>query len=211
MRSSLIAATLAVLIFAVTSPTLLRAQSNAAPWNFPDFTATQIIKMKNFDVPNKVYRSGSSVYLVETAASSFLFMPSISKVYNFTTYPDNSHQCVVMRTDQAKMMPSPLDLLNGPKVERTPAGSEVVEGHPTKVENVVVTRPDGKVIHSKVWLADDLNGIPVKIESQFPPLNITAFYRDIVRGAPDPSLFTIPAKCTPLEKMGQVVEQKIYK
>jgi hypothetical protein len=159
----------------------------------------------------KVYRSGDSVRVDRSGALSTLYVPSKSKVYNLTTYPDHSHQCVVMKPEQAKMLPSPLELLQGSYVKRTAAGTEVVDGHPCKIENVVVTRPDGKTIESKVWEAQDLKGIPVKIESHIGEFTLSAAYRDISTDMPNPQLFTAPEKCTPFEKMGQVVEQKIVK
>ena len=183
------------------------AQNEIVSWDFPDLTATEVIQMATFDRPMKIYRSGSSTRVERTAAWSTLYVPSTSKTYNLTTYPDGSHQCVSMKTEQARMMPSPLELLNGTKVSRTPAGTEVVEGHSCKVENVVVTRNDGKTIESKVWKADDLQGVPVKIESHVGEQKITAVYRDIVLGAPDKTLFIPPDKCTPFEKMGQVAEK----
>ena len=183
------------------------AQNEIVSWDFPDLTATEVIQMATFDRPMKIYRSGSSTRVERTAAWSTLYVPSTSKTYNLTTYPDGSHQCVSMKPEQARMTPSPLELLNGTKVSRTPAGTEVVEGHSCKVENVVVTRNDGKTIESKVWKADDLQGVPVKIESRVGEQKITAVYRDIVLGAPDKNLFIPPDKCTPFEKMGQVAEK----
>jgi hypothetical protein len=135
-------------------------------------------------------------------------MPSSSKVYNLTTYPDHSRQCVVMKPDQAKMLPSPLELLQGSNLKRTSVGTEVLEGHACKIESVVVTRPNGETIASKVWEAEDLKGIPIRIESRIGDVTLSAVYRDILLSAPDQDLFTIPDKCTPFEKMGQVVEQK---
>jgi hypothetical protein len=180
-------------------------------WDFPDFTATEVVRMHNADMPEKIYRSGSSVRIERTTALSILWVPANRKVYNLTTYPDNSHQCVVMKPEQAKMMPSPLELIQGISVKRTSVGTEVVEGHNSKVETVVATQPDGKTVESKVWEAEDLKGIPIKIESHMPNSTLTATYRDIVIGAPDVALFSIPEKCTPFEKMGQVVEHKILK
>jgi hypothetical protein len=186
------------------SATLMRAQNDVVPWDFPDFSATQVL-LANVDIPMKVYRSGTSVRMERSGAWSTLYTPF--KIYNLTSYPDGSRQCVVMRPGQVKMLPSPLELLNGIKVERTPAGTEVVEGHPCKIEKVVVTRPDGRTVESTVWEAQDLKGLPVKIESQLPPHKYKAVYRDIVLGTPDKGLFTPPDKCTPYEKMGQVVEK----
>jgi hypothetical protein len=116
-----------------------------------------------------------------------------------------------MKPEEARMLPSPLELLQGSNLKRTQIGTEVVEGHPTTVEKIVVTRPDGKVVESKVWEAQDLKGVPVKIESHIDDVTLSAFYRDISLGTPDAAFFTIPEKCTPLEKMGQVVEQRLIK
>jgi hypothetical protein len=179
--------------------------------NFPDFSATQVFESRKAIMAMKVYLSGDSVRVDRSAALSTVYMPSKSKVYNLTTYPDHSHQCVVMKPEEAKMLPSPLELLHGSNVKRTAAGTEVVEGHPCTVEKVVVTRPDGNTVESKVWEAQDLKGVPVKIESHIGEVTLSAFYHDISLGRPDHALFTIPEKCTPLEKMGQVVEEKLIK
>jgi hypothetical protein len=90
-------------------------------------------------------------------------------------------------------------------------GTETVDGHTCKVENVVVTRADGKTIESKVWEAEDLKGVPVKIESHIEGGTLTAIYRDIVLGTPDKALFAPPEKCIPYEKMYQVAEDKAAK
>jgi hypothetical protein len=116
-----------------------------------------------------------------------------------------------MKPEQAKMLPSPLELIQGKVVKRVSLGSEVVEGHATKIENVTVMGLDGKLIESKVWEADDLQGIPVKIESQIQGVTLRAIYRDIVIGAPDKVLFEVPNRCTPFEKMGQVAESRMLK
>ncbi len=178
-------------------------------WTFPDFSATQVFSSRRADMAMKVYRSGSSVRVERSAAISTLYVPASSKVYNLTVYPDKSRQCVAMQPEQAKMLPSPLELIFGRIVKRTPAGSEVVDGHSTKIEDVVAVEPDGKTVESRVWEADDLKGIPVKIESHLDGVTLRATYRDIVIGAPDEMLFRVPDRCTPFEKMGQVAESRV--
>ena len=175
-------------------------------WKFPDFSATQVFQSRKGDVAMKVYRSGSSVRVERNGAMSTLYATASSKVYNFTTYPDQSHQCVSMNPNQAKMLPSPLELIQGMIVKRAAGGSEIVDGHPTKIETVAVIQPDGKTIESKVWEADDLHGIPVKIESYVGQATLRAVYRDVVIGAPERGLFAVPERCTPFEKMGEVAE-----
>ncbi len=190
----------------------LHAQDNAEdPWKFPDLTATQVFPTTNYDIAMKVHHSGSSVRVERSTAIATLYVTAPYKVYNLTTYPDGSHQCVVMTPEQAKMVPSPLELLYGTNVRRTPAGTEIVEGHKCKVEIAQVTRSDGKIIESKVWEAEDLKGAPVKIESQLPETKLVAFYRDVILGLPEKGLLTPPDKCTPYEKMGQVVEDHVVK
>jgi hypothetical protein len=198
----------AIAVLVLVPGTLAHAQDALS---FPDFSATQVLESRKADFSMKVYRSGDSVRVERSLAMSTLYMPSKSKVYNLTTYPDHSRQCVVMNPEEARMLPSPLELLQGSDVKRTALGTAVVEGHPCKLENVVVKRPDGKTIESKVWEAQDLRGIPVKIESHIGELTLSAVYRNISLETPDQNLFTVPEKCTPFENMGQVVEQKTIK
>jgi hypothetical protein len=209
---------LSALIGKVAAPAILlsstlfvHAQDSGNPLNLPDFSATQALQTAKQPMNTKVYRSGSSVRIERSAALSTLYVPASSKVYNLTTYPDGSHQCVAMKPEQAKMVPSPLELLNGTNVKKTASGTEVIDGHSCKVETVVVTRPDGTTIESKIWTADDLKGAPLKIESKLPHETLTASYSDVVIGTPDKALFTPPDKCTPFEKMGQVVEKSVIK
>lgn len=198
----------ALLIF-VWSAIVARAQDSGDPWKFPDFSAIQLMGPERRPLPVKVYWSVTSMRVDLTPAMGNLYLPATGKVYRLMVYPDKSRQCIVMGADQAaKLMPIPLQLLQGTEVKRTPAGTETVEGHRCKVENVVVTRANGKTIESKIWLADDLKGVPVKIESQTEHGKFMAVYRDIVLGTLDKALFTPPDKCIPYEKMGKVVEDK---
>ena len=197
----------AIAVLALAPATHLHAQAAENGWNFPDFSATEVFRTPAYDINLKISRSGSRIRVDKDDAISILYV-SLDKVYSLTGYPDGSHQCVVMKPDQPHGLPSPLELLNGTKVKRSPAGTEVVEGHKCNVETAVVTRADGSTVEAKVWEAQDLKGIPVKIESQLGGHKFTALYRDIKIGTPDQALVTPPAKCTPFEKMWQVVEQK---
>ncbi len=209
MRTSRTIGKVAAVLILVSSAILARAQDSKDPWNFPDFSAIQLMGPERRPLPAKVYWSGTSFRVDLTPALGNLYLPASGKIYRLTVYPDKTRGCVVMRPDQAKMPQSPLELLQGTNVKRTPAGTETVEGHSCKVENVVVTRADGKTIEAKVWEADDLKGVPVKIESKTEHGKFIAVYRDIVLGTLDKALFTPPDKCTPYEKMGQVVEKEV--
>ena len=186
----------------------LRAQDG---WKFPDFSATQVFPSRRADISMQVYRSGSSVRVDRSGAMSTLYVTAPSQIYNLTTYPDHSRQCVSLKADQARMLPSPLELIQGKILRRTAVGEEEIDGHRTKIEDVVVLRPGGKTIESRIWEAEDLHGIPVKIESDLDGLKLQAVYRDIVVGVPERALFAIPERCTAFEKMGQIAEMRELK
>lgn len=205
MRYNQLFSNVLIAVFAVASGSFVYGQDAL---KFPDFSATQTFASRKASMSMKVYHAGSSVRVERSAALSTLYVPSESKVYNLTTYPDHSHQCVVMKPEQAKMLPSPLELLQGAKIKRTSVGVENLDGHPCNIENVVVNRVDGRTIVSRVWEAQDLRGIPIRIDSHIGDITLSAVYRDISLDSPDRGLFTIPETCTPLESMGQVVERQ---
>lgn len=86
-------------------------------------------------------------------------------------------------------------------VERTPAGTDTVDGHPCKVENVTVTPANGTPTKMKVWEADDLKGFPVKVEIESSRGPITVMYKDVSFDAPAASLFTHPDNCRQMPNM----------
>ena len=188
-----------------------RAQSVTTPFQLPDFSATQVLHTAKYDLSVKVYRADADVRAQYTPTLARLYMPGRKAVYNLTQYPDGSRTCIAFPLNQGMGLPNLLELLQAATVERTAAGTEVVEGHETRVERVVATTPDGRTSRFTVWLAQDLKGVPVKIESSDTGMKITAVYRDIVFATPDRALFTTPANCIPSDKMGQVAEHKVYK
>jgi hypothetical protein len=110
-----------------------------------------------------------------------------------------------MKTSQVTMLPSPMQLISGAKVERTDAGTEEFEGHPCKVETVVVTAIDGKTTSLKIWEAEDLKGVPVKIAVKARlGEGLVAVYRDVKLESVSPESFSPAYKCVPLENIGQV-------
>jgi hypothetical protein len=218
MRFENVIGRLPLLALLVLSSALVHGQAikGDAPgtggWNFPDFSGTQVFVSAGREMTAKIYRSGTMVRIDHSASLATLYVPARSRVYRLTKYPNGSRQCVVMRNEQAKMLPSPIEvLLSGSREKRTPVGSDVVEGHSCRAETVVLTRFDGKTVETNVCVADDLKGLPIRIEMDSSFGKLRAIYRDIVFGAPDPTLFALPDKCTPVEKMGQVVEQETLK
>jgi hypothetical protein len=190
-------ARLAAVALTLASSTLI-SHAQSAAWKLPDYSAMQ--SMGNLP-PGKVYQSGSNVHAEPAPGLVTIYQSAKNKVYNVYA----RGYCIEMPAEKA-LTPNPLQLLFGAKVDRTPMGNAVVDGHPSKVEKVVVTGADGKTTESKVWEAEDLQGIPVKIESQTAHGPLMAVYNDIVLAKPDPALFTLPDKCIPIEKMGEVAK-----
>ncbi len=194
------------------------AQKSTAAFSFPDYTAIQKIATRGGPkaLLMKVYVSGSTVRVEQSPKIVNLFVTSTGKVYKMVTNPDKTTSCVSMRRDEHGFMTSPLEMLQGAKVERTPAGTDEVDGHKTKIEDVVVTRADGKVMKSQVWEADEFQGVPVKVVSEITPdakagpdakpFKIAALYGDIKFEKVDPALLTPPGNCVPIEKTYKVVE-----
>ncbi len=197
MRLSRTIGKVAAVVVLASSAIVARAQDSGSSPNFPDFSATQ--EMGNM-APGKVYQSGPNFRAEQAPGLVVIYLAASNKVYNVFSRGN----CIEVPPEKATRVPVPLQLLTGTKVKRTPAGTEVVDGHRCKVENVVVTTADGKIRQSKVWEAEDLKGAPVRIESQTENGRVVATYRDIVLGTPDPALFKPPSKCVPEDKMYQV-------
>lgn len=175
-------------------------EKGTAAGNLPDFSATEIRGSMHW----KIHRSGSKLRVDPSSAGATIYVPEEDKVYNLFILPEKT-TCVVMKTAQAKMMRSPVQLVYGPNTTRTPtAAKEVVDGHTCTVLDGYTISPDGNKFNSKIWAADDLKGVPLRIDINTDRAIVTATYHDVVVGTPDPALFKMPAKCIPPEKMYQV-------
>ena len=161
MRRLLIFGRLVALTTLLVPGTLARAVD---AWKLPDFTATEHLQTRGRGLPpSKIYRSGTKFRIEFGVGLATIYRPEDDLAYNLF-HTDTPHPaCVQMKTSQVTMVPSPMQLISGAKVERTDAGSEQFEGHKCKVETVVVTAPDGKTVSLKVWEAEDLRNVPVKI------------------------------------------------
>jgi hypothetical protein len=195
-----------VILLLSLSPVML-AQKVQTALKPPDFSATELIQAAGRPLPPmKIYRSGSNLRVERGPGFVNIYLLESDEAYELL---DRAHACIKMTADQrVDMFPSPLQLLFGAKVERTPAGTEVIDGHTCTVETVVVTTAKGKTFRSKVWEAEDLKGIPVKFEAQTEHGSLNATFRDIVVGTPDAALFTPPSnrKCVPFEQMYTVAK-----
>jgi hypothetical protein len=84
--------------------------------------------------------------------------------------------------------------------DRKEVGSETVDGHECRVEDVTVSQ-QGPIRPSKfrLWEAKDLNGFPVKIDYESANHRHSILhYSHVVVGPQDPTLFVYPEKCAPI-------------
>jgi hypothetical protein len=167
--------------------------------NLPDFSATEV----RGAVVWKVYHSGSKLRADLSPAAAAIWAPEEDKVYHLLLLPKNP-TCVVMKSAQSQMLRSPLQLVYGPNTTKTASPvKEVVDGHTCTVLDAVTTSPDGEIT-ARIWTADDLKGVPLRIDLHTHTGTLTAMYRDVVVGTPETSLFVPPMKCIPPEKTYQV-------
>jgi hypothetical protein len=175
-------------------------------WKLPDFTATEHLQSRGSGMPpSKIYRSGTKFRIDLAPGLVTIYRPDDDLAYNLLQTNTPKPVCIQMKTRQVTMLPRPMQLISGTKVERTDAGTEEFEGHKCKIETVVVTATDGKTTSLKVWEAEDLKGVPVKIAVKTKlGQGIVAVYRDIKFESVSPELFNPGFKCITPEKMGQV-------
>jgi hypothetical protein len=110
----------------------------------------------------------------------------------FVVFPD---RCAI--DSHASINTFPFSAVHpGSKVERSPAGTEALDGHTCQIEDITITPEHGRPLHMRFWEANDLSGFPVKVEVRRPAGDpVTIAYKDVKIGKPDPALFARPANC----------------
>ncbi len=192
---------LAVLSLAITA----RAQN---PFDtFKQFSATMVMS----GIPThagegqggmKIYRSGDKMRTELPGGAGY----TITDLTQRTTYMVMGNGMCMQTTAQGQQNPSAQ--ARNATVERSPAGTETVDGHTCKVENVTVTPQNGQPAKMKLWEAEDLKGFPIKIEIQSNrgPVTVayTVAYKDVSFSEPEPSLFTEKRRKAPPFRAGDI-------
>jgi hypothetical protein len=162
------------------------------------FSATVVVSgaamQRTGDMSMKVYKSGDKMR-TEMPNGMGAVIIDLSQ-HNF--YMVMKTMCMQM---PAQSQSNPFAQAAGATIDRSPAGTDTVDGHACKVENLTVTPQNGKPVKMKVWEADDLKGFPVKVEMQSDKGPVTVLYKDISFDAPAPSLFTHPENCQQMPSM----------
>jgi hypothetical protein len=193
-----LALSLVIAAIAVAIASTSRAQTSSF---LPDFSATEVTFVRGREITSKVYLSGVNFRAEPRPGLALIYLTGSHKLYRMMSHGTG---CFKMAGVAPHQVISPLQLLLGVKVQRTPSGNEVIDGHSCKVENVEVTAADGKTSRLKLWEETELKGVPVKIEAHTPGGEFSTTYRDIVVGTPDAALFIPPNNCVPFEKTYEI-------
>jgi hypothetical protein len=138
----------------------------------------------------KIYRSGN---LMRTQMLDGNYM--VNDLEGHQTFVVLPNRCLV--DSRLSINTFPFSAVHpGSKVERSPAGTETVDGHACQVEDITVTPEHGQPLRMRLWEANDLSGFPIKIEVQRAASPATITYKDVKIGKPDPALFVRPANCS---------------
>ncbi len=165
------------------------------PFEIKQFSATVVMsgasaaaaKGHGMQGDMKIYRSGDKM---RTSMGSMGYM--VMDMTQHVNYMVMNNMCMQISRPMGR---NPFSEAQDGTIDRSPAGTETVDGHSCKVENVTVTPHDGQPTKMKVWEAQDLKGFPVKIEMQGSHGVMTLEYKDISLDEPPASLFTHPDNC----------------
>lgn len=169
------------------------------PFGMKQFSATVVMsgapvaKARGMQGDMKIYRSGDKM---RTSMGSMGYM--VMDLTQHTNYMVMNNMCMqISRPTQQ----NPFSESQDATIDRSPGGSETVDGHSCKIENLTVTPHNGQPTKMKVWEAQDLKGFPVKIEMESSKGPVTLEYKDISLDEPAASLFSHPANCQQMPGM----------
>jgi protein dithiol oxidoreductase (disulfide-forming) len=175
------------------------------PFAVQQFSATMVTTVPGVgDVTSKIYKSGDRLRRDMPKMPDIPVMPPGMKLppqptgYTLTLLKENTvyqvmgAQCTQMTVAGGSQTNPFADM---GEVTRKDLGTEVVDGHPTKITQISITK-DGHNVVRKAWLATDLHDFPLQIEMSS-SMRIT--YKDVSLSDPPDSLFAKPANCTKTE------------
>ena len=157
---------------------------------FKNFSAVMIGSIAGDEEESHIYRLGR---LIRTELGGSYTVTDLTKGDTYGVAPKG---CIHDTHPAFRVFPFDVGG-SGRKVERVPAGKEMVDGHSCVIEDVAVTattRP--RPLKMRLWEAEDLQGFPIKIQviSSFGHDKIIR-YKDVVLTPPDAALFKHPAHC----------------
>jgi outer membrane lipoprotein-sorting protein len=162
------------------------------------FSATVVMtggNVKGAQGEMKIYRSGDKMRTSMPGGMGYVLM-DLTQHTNYMVMGTGMCMQMAHPTQQ-----NPFSEAQDATIDRSPAGTDTVDGHSCKVENLTVTPHNGQPTKMKVWEADDLHGFPIKIEMQTTHGPVSIEYKDISLSEPAASLFTHPDNCQQMPNM----------
>jgi hypothetical protein len=151
-----------------------------------------IMEVGDGEVESYVYRSGNLMRMEGIEGHGYL----VTDLKTHDTYGVSAGPC--MHDTHPFFRASPFAVMKpGSRVERVPVGTETLDGHSVKVEDITVTSPDSpKPLKIRIWQADDLHGFPIKIDYvRADGRHSVVRYKNVFVGPQDPTLFIHPKNC----------------
>jgi hypothetical protein len=182
------------------------AQS-ANPFAVQQFSATVVTTVPRAaqyglnvgDITSKIYKSGDKLRQDTPTIPEIPGVPPAPTGYTLTLLNENtvtvyeviSGQCISQMTVAAILVGQPNPFAAIGEVARKELGTEVVDGHPTKITQVSISKGRDKVLY-KAWLATDLHDFPLRVETSS---STTYTYKDVSLSDQPASLFATPTNC----------------
>jgi hypothetical protein len=158
-----------------------------------EFSATMHGGILGPQSDGKIYRSGELMRVdgpVEYMVTNLRTKATFSVLYK-TGY------CLHGSVPAARTYP--FFVTRNATVTQVDRGEETVDNHPTKIEEVTITREGGSDVKLLIWEAKDLQGFPVKMRRVATAVvgskDREVLYTDVQLGPPDASLFLAPKDC----------------
>jgi hypothetical protein len=147
----------------------------------------------------KIYRSGDRIRTDLPGGAGYTLI-DVSQHTNFVVM--GAGMCMQMNSQAEE---TPLAHSPDATIDRAAVGTETVDGHVCKVENLTITPHSGpragQSSTMKVWEAQDLHGFPIKVETQTSRGAVSMQYKDISLATPDAALFAHPDNCRAMPAM----------
>jgi hypothetical protein len=167
-------------------------QTSGFPFdNFPQFSAIMVGSVLVGDSQQAhIYRSGNLLRTQSAEGIGYF----ITDLTTFDTYGLSMTGCIHDTHPYMRSFPFSAARKDR-KVERVAGGTETVDGHVCRIEDVTIS--SGGLINPmqlRFWEAEDLNGFPIKVALLKGPHAVIQ-YKDVVVGPQDPTLFIHPNTC----------------
>jgi len=183
-------------LLALCLAAIVTAQSPKAPNPFEavrEFSATMHGGILGPKSDGKIYRSGD---LMRVDGPVEYMVTNLRTKETFTVLYKTGY-CLNGSVPAARTYP--FFVTRNATVTQVDRGEETVDNHPTKIEEVTITREGGSDVKLLIWEAKDLQGFPVKMRRVATAVvgskDREVLYTDVQLGPPDASLFLAPKDC----------------